>query len=77
MLLEAFFRWGSAAGYRGFQPMKRAEHRFSAAGMVASRFCGQRTNDCPGRTETAMARAHVFMAAELRLRAQAAARRIA
>lgn len=55
----------------------KGEHHFSVAGKVGFRFFGQLINDCLGRTETAMTQAHVFKAAEMCLRAQAAARRIA
>lgn len=55
----------------------KGEHRFSVAGMGGFRFFGQLINDFFRRTETAMTHAHVFMAAELCLRPQAAARRIA
>lgn len=53
------------------------EHRLNVAGQVGFRFFGQLIQDSLNRTETAMTQAHAFKAAELCLRAQMAARRIA
>ena len=53
------------------------EHHLSVAGKVGFRFFGQLILDCLNRTEKAMTQAHAFKAAELCLRAQLAARRIA
>ena len=53
------------------------EHHFHVAGKVGFRFFGQLILDCLNRTEKAMTQAHAFKAAELCLRAQLAARRIA
>lgn len=54
---------------------KGARH-FNAAGTVGFPFFGQLVLDCLNRTENAMTQAHAFKAAELCLRAQAAARRL-
>jgi len=54
----------------------KGEHHFAVAGKVGFRFFGEMILDCLNRTEKAMTQAHVFKAAELCLRAQAAARRI-
>jgi predicted dehydrogenase len=51
----------------------RGERRFDLAGKVGFPFFGQLIRDCLDRTETAMTQAHTFKAAELCLRAQAAA----
>jgi predicted dehydrogenase len=53
------------------------EHHLPVAGKVGFRFFGQLILDCLNRTEKAMTQAHAFKAAELCLRAQLAARRIA
>ena len=53
------------------------EHHINVAGKVGFRFFGELILDCMNRTEKAMTQAHAFKAAELCLRAQAAARRIA
>ncbi len=55
----------------------RGEHRLDVAGQVGFRFFGELILDCLNRTEKAMTQAHAFKAAELCLRAQAAARRLA
>jgi hypothetical protein len=52
------------------------EHHLPVAGLVGFRFFGQLVLDCLNRTETAMTQGHVFKAAELCLKAQAAAKRI-
>jgi predicted dehydrogenase len=53
------------------------ERHLSVAGQVGFRFFGELILDCLRRTDKAMTQAHVFKAAELCLRAQLAARRIA
>lgn len=53
------------------------EHRIPCAGRVGLPFYGQFVRDCLHRTETAMTQAHAFKAAELCLRTQASARRLA
>ncbi|MSU51553.1 MAG: Gfo/Idh/MocA family oxidoreductase [Opitutus sp.] len=53
------------------------ERHINVAGQVGFRFFGQLILDCLNRTETAMTQAHAFKAAELCLRAQLAARKIA
>jgi predicted dehydrogenase len=53
------------------------EKFINVAGKVGFRFFGELILDCLHRTEKAMTQAHAFKAAELCLRAQAAARRIA
>jgi predicted dehydrogenase len=55
----------------------KGEHHLNVAGKVGFRFFGELILDCLNRTEKAMTQAHVFKAAELCLKAQAAARRIA
>ncbi len=54
----------------------KGEHHVNVTGHVGFRFFGELILDCLGRTEHAMTQAHVFKAAELCLKAQAAARRI-
>jgi predicted dehydrogenase len=54
---------------------KGARH-LNVAGTVGFPFFGQLVLDCLNRTENAMTQAHAFAAAELCLRAQAAARRL-
>jgi predicted dehydrogenase len=54
----------------------RGEHYLNVAGQVGFRFFGELILDCLNRTEKAMTQAHAFKAAELCLRAQAAAKRI-
>ncbi len=53
------------------------EQLVNVAGRVGFPFFGELILDCLGRTERAMTQAHAFKAAELCLKAQAAARRIA
>jgi predicted dehydrogenase len=53
------------------------EHHHHVAGKVGFPFFGHFVLDCLNRTENSMTQAHAFKAAELCLRAQAAARRIA
>ena len=52
------------------------EQHLNVAGKVGFRFFGEFILDCLNRTERAMTQDHAFKAAELCLRAQAAARRI-
>jgi predicted dehydrogenase len=54
----------------------KGERRFDLAGKVGFPFFGQLIGDCLNRTERAMSQSHIFKAAELCLRAQAAAKRI-
>jgi predicted dehydrogenase len=53
------------------------EHHLNVAGKVGFRYFGELVLDCLNRTDKAMTQAHTFKAAELCLRAQMAARRIA
>ena len=55
----------------------KGEQHFSLAGQVGFRFFGEFILDCLNRTEKAMSQAHAFKAAELCLKAQAAAKRLA
>jgi predicted dehydrogenase len=55
---------------------EKGEHHIPVAGQVGFRFFGELILDCLNRTEKAMTQRHAFKAAELCLRAQAAARRI-
>ena len=55
----------------------QGERHVSVAGKVGFPFFGKLILDCLNRTENAMTQAHAFKAAELCLKAQAAARRIA
>ena len=54
----------------------KGEHHLSVNGQVGFRFFGEFILDCLNRTEVAMSQVHAFKAAELCLKAQAAARRI-
>jgi predicted dehydrogenase len=54
----------------------RGEQHLEVEGKVGYRFFGEFILDCLNRTEKAMTQAHAFKAAELCLRAQAAARRL-
>lgn len=56
---------------------ERGERHLNVEGQVGFRFFGELVLDCLNRTEKAMTQAHAFKAAELALKAQAAARRIA
>ena len=56
---------------------RRGEHRIQPAGQVGFPFFGRLIRDCLDRTETAMTQEHAFLAAELCLRAQAQAVRVA
>jgi len=65
-----------AGGGRGDQLIlvdARSERRFDLGGKVGFPFFGQLIHDCLHRTEHAMTQEHVFKAAELCLKAQAAA----
>ncbi len=55
----------------------QGERHLNVSGQVGFPFFGQLILDCLNRTEKAMTQAHVFKAAELCLRAQLAARKIA
>jgi predicted dehydrogenase len=55
----------------------RGEYHLNVEGKVGFRFFGELILDCLNRTEKAMTQAHAFKAAELCLRAQAAAKKIA
>ncbi|HVU16514.1 MAG TPA: Gfo/Idh/MocA family oxidoreductase [Candidatus Didemnitutus sp.] len=67
----------TAEGDHVFLVDERGEHYLNVAGKVGYRFFGELILDCLNRTEVAMTQAHAFKAAELCLRAQSAARRIA
>jgi predicted dehydrogenase len=54
----------------------KGEHYLNVGGKVGFRFFGELILDCLHRTERAMTQAHAFKAAELCLKAQAAAKRI-
>ncbi|MDF3057741.1 MAG: oxidoreductase [Rariglobus sp.] len=56
---------------------EKGEHHLHVEGQVGFRFFGELILDCLNRTEKAMTQAHAFKAAELCLKAQAAARKIA
>lgn len=56
---------------------EKGENHISVKGKVGFRFFGELILDCLNRTEKAMTQAHAFKAAELCLRAQAAAHKIA
>jgi len=56
---------------------EKGEQHLELAGKVGFRFFGELIIDCLNRTEKAMTQAHAFKAAELCLKAQAAAKRIA
>jgi predicted dehydrogenase len=65
------------AGDQVYLVDQAGERHLSVAGQVGFRFFGELILDCLHRTDKAMTQAHVFKAAELCLRAQLAARRIA
>jgi predicted dehydrogenase len=52
----------------------KGEHHLPVSGKVGYRFFGELILDCLNRAETAMTQAHAFKAAEMCLKAQAAAR---
>lgn len=54
----------------------KGEHHIPVKGRVGERFFGELILDCLNRTEIAMTQAHAFKAAELCLKAQAAAKRL-
>ena len=54
----------------------KGEQHLSVAGQIGFRFFGEFILDCLNRTEKAMSQAHAFKAAELCLKAQAAAKRL-
>lgn len=54
----------------------KGEHHLRVNGTVGFPFFGELILDCLNRTERAMSQAHVFKAAELCLKAQAAAKRL-
>lgn len=54
----------------------KGEYHLNVSGKVGYRFFGELILDCLHRTEKAMTQAHAFKAAELCLKAQAAARRL-
>jgi predicted dehydrogenase len=56
---------------------EKGEHHLQVAGQVGFRFFGELILDCLNRTEKAMTQAHAFKVAELCLKAQAVARKIA
>ena len=56
---------------------QKGEQHIEVEGKVGYRFFGELILDCVHRTEKAMTQAHAFKAAELCLKAQAAAKRIA
>ena len=56
---------------------EKGERYENVAGKVGFRYFGQLILDCLNRTENAMTQTHAFKAAELCLRAQSAARKIA
>ena len=56
---------------------EKGEQHIDVEGKVGFRFFGELILDCLNRTEKAMTQAHAFKAAELCLKAQAAARRVA
>ena len=60
-----------------FWSMTKGEQHLSLAGKIGFPFFGQLILDCLNRTENAMTQRHAFKAAELCLKAQNAARRLA
>lgn len=67
----------STAGDNIYLVDDRGEHHLNVAGKIGFPFFGELVLDCLNRTEKAMTQAHAFKAAELCLRAQAAARKLA
>jgi predicted dehydrogenase len=65
-----------AAGDQLYLVDDKGEQHLNLAGKVGFRFFGELILDCLNRTEKAMTQAHAFKAAELCLKAQAAARRL-
>jgi predicted dehydrogenase len=66
----------TAEGDHLFLVNQETEQHFALSGQVGFPFFGQLILDCLNGTENAMTQAHAFKAAELCLKAQAAARRI-
>ncbi len=66
---------GSSAGDHLILVDGKAEHRMALTGKVGFPFFGRMIRDCLDRTETAMTQAHIFLAAQLALEAQARADR--
>ena len=66
-----------ASGDHLFLANSHGEEEYSLHGKVGFPFFGQLILDCLNRTENAMTQAHAFKAAELCLKAQLAAKRIA
>jgi len=64
------------AGNHVYLVDEKGEHHIEVEGQVGFRFFGELILDCINRTEKAMTQAHAFKAAELCLKAQAAARRL-
>jgi predicted dehydrogenase len=56
---------------------EHGEHHLEVGGKIGFRFFGELILDCLNRTENAMTQAHAFKAAELCIRAQDAAQRLA
>jgi predicted dehydrogenase len=54
----------------------KGEYHFNVSGRIGYRFFGEFILDCLNRTEKAMTQAHAFKAAELCLKAQAAAKKL-
>jgi len=65
------------AGNQVYLVDAKGEQHIECEGKVGYRFFGELILDCLHRTEKAMTQAHAFKAAELSLKAQAAAKRIA
>ncbi|HEX9785443.1 MAG TPA: Gfo/Idh/MocA family oxidoreductase [Opitutaceae bacterium] len=65
-----------ASGDHVYIADEKGEHHMHVAGQVGFRYFGELILDCLNRTEKAMTQTHTFKAAELCLRAQAAARRL-
>ena len=65
-----------AEGDHCFLVDDKGEQHFKAGGKIGFKFFGEFILDCLNRTEKAMSQAHAFKAAELCLKAQAAARRL-
>jgi hypothetical protein len=67
---------GHTGGDQLFLVNKQNEQHFALGGKVGFPFFGRLILDCLYGTETAMSQNHAFKAAELCLKAQAAAQRI-
>ena len=68
---------GTAEGDNVYIVDEKGERYINVDGQVGFRFFGELILDCLNRTEKAMTQAHTFKAAELCLKAQAAAKKIA